>query len=409
MIRKTLQQSKKTPLRVFLALTLLLSAAFALPTGAEAGPSPAVAHSGGVISGKTSTNNREALGIRGASGIYTGLITPAAFAEKAKIRGECMLEAANERSIVIGYREAIKGIFNPVISGRINIKGDPARTQGCGDLTGFALSYQGYDSEGKTTGLTNMKFPLYKNEGNVYALYEIPLRGHILRSLPSGAVRISFDLTDKDNRSLGYRYPGGFKTTQLNITLSGVAGILLKARLLSKGLATIVLFIIPLSFFIAITRLKRKVAASKEDRESRAGYHKNLSIAIPMAFALSMEFYWGPVVHGSPLHGAILSSLLIIPGYLLLLSFIKKTIPFLIVATLSITATLLYYISFDIYYSFFTDYPSVAMLEHSGQTTSVLDSIIALTNEDHMTSLALAVVYIIVLIWNTKGQGGNRP
>ncbi len=408
MIKKTVRPRKKPHLKVFLALTLLLTAAFTFSTGAEAGPFPVIARGGAAISGKISTNSKEALDLRGVSGIDTNMITPEAFAEKAKVQGGCAREAAEERSIVIGYREAIKGSFNPVIRGRIDINGGPTRTQGCGDLTGVTLSYQVYDSEGKSTGLTNKKFPLYKNADGVSAIYEIPLRGHILRSLPSGTVRIIFELTGKDDRSPGYKYPEDFKTEQLKITLSRTAGILLKIRLLSKGLATIALFIIALSFFIATTRLRRKVAASKKDRETRASYYRSLSIAIPMAFALSMEFYWGPIVNGSPLHGSILSSLLIIPAYLLLFRFIKKTVPFLILATLSITATLLYYISFDIYFSFFTDYPSVAMLEHSGQATSVLDSIIALTNEDHMTSLALALIYILILMWNAKGQGENR-
>jgi len=357
---------------------------------------PSMLKSAGVYVYAHTINNhamKEVFLEKGVNGIYTDKITPAAFANKTKVENSCVLYTQKTSLFLFNFDDSIKRIFKPTLRGRINIRG-------CGDLTGVKLSfrgYEGYRSDGKVLNIINKDFSLQKDPDGIYANYEIPIKKTTLRVLPTRAMLIVFHLKGKDGKSFKNTFSGDVKLANVKVVLSKYAFAVLKLRLLAKNTVILMPFIPALLLIIICIISYRK----KDYIKNKLHY---LIIASPIFFAISLEFHWGILVNHHPLNGVAISSLLIILVHLTLLKIIKITKLLLTISIFSIITFLFYYISFDIYRSFFTDYPSVAMLQHSGQMTSVLDSVIVLLNKNHLTSLALALIYILILLWNVKRQ-----
>ncbi len=148
------------------------------------------------------------------------------------------------------------------------------------------------------------------------------------------------------------------------------------------------LFAVPLVCFILILRIKSPF--------------REISYGAPVAYLASMEIYSGFSVNGFPLHGTVISVSAFALLMLAVFVFAKGRAMRAILSSAVIASLSIYFLCFEVYRNFFKDYPSIEMTAHSGQLIAILDSISSLIGTSELFGAALALVYLIVVVWNEK-------
>ncbi len=314
----------------------------------------------------------------GVHGVYTDVITPDGFGSLALNEGTC--EINNEvESYKVGLFKTLKSGGEPRFSGRLRIKG-------CVPFNESVLSYHVLSAKGERISSGDISFPLRVDTEGVYVDYAIPFYGYLLWDFPSASILIKFDLLKKNGQWTSELSGGIAGSTSLEIDASYLSSFAVMAKLFLKELAMLAIFFVALLYFAGIH--KKKINGG------------SLYYVGPFMFLLSMEFYWGVAVNGFPLRGMFVSTFVAVAlsCVLYLLARRFKVFHVSIVGTLVILLLTFYYISFDLYNLFFNDFPSFAMLGHSGQLFSVLDSFSYLFGVNHVVSIMLCIIYVILTL-----------
>ncbi len=125
---------------------------------------------------------------------------------------------------------------------------------------------------------------------------------------------------------------------------------------------------------------------------------------IAAVFIISMEVFWGALVHDHSYLGVFISCLMVSSFFLLFYLVIKSRVITTVVATTSITSAAIYFTSFDIYFQIFNDFPTLSMYRDMHEAFTVLDSVLALINSNHLLTLLFGLVSVVMTVRNFKTQ-----
>jgi len=147
------------------------------------------------------------------------------------------------------------------------------------------------------------------------------------------------------------------------------------------------LFVVPL-VFLSLVRLEKELA-------------KRLVCMAPLAFLISLEIYWALAKYHRG-YATFISLSVISAAYMFFLFAFKRLSKNIKVAAsvsgFLVIMAMLYYLSMDIYYSFFRDYPSIAMIGNANQIFSVRHSIYTLFNHSHLIVALSGGLYMTFLV-----------